>query len=238
MRHLLVLGALVLAPALVACTSHEGKPNEATKDPQLDPKPEPEPAVPTAKAVIASVQMIEDCPEEQGNWRPPPAQDTPAAAAPPADEDVPQQAPSVVAPGAAAEPMGDSARGWRQPCTQSTIQVVFSGQGDLTSKVEIQAVKLLDPKSGKEVARLQVREPAAWREGAYQSWDQTIGPKQEVKASYELSVPQWSDVEKVIGTGSSFGYMFALELDVKVGDQVQTVRSPEFPREEPHVVVT
>ncbi|MCX4245638.1 hypothetical protein [Paraliomyxa miuraensis] len=255
MRHAIVLGALLLSAALVACTSHEGKSSDTAKeppgpkvDPKVDPKadpkvdPKPEPTVPTARAVIASVQMIEDCPDEQDNWRPPPPPSTPAVPEPPADEEVPQSAerampvaPGAMAPGALAdvEPGGE----WKQPCTQSTMQVVFSGQGDVTSKVQIQAVKLVDPKSGKEVARVSAREPASWRDGAYQAWDETLAPHQEVKASYELSVPDWSEVEKAMGAGS-YGHMFHLELEVKVGDEVQSVRSPQFPREEPHVIVT
>ena len=138
-------------------------------------------------------------------------------------------------PGAAARAVGGGP--WVQPCTQSTMQLVFAGQGDRTSKVEIEKARLLDPKTGKAVATIEAREPAAWADGAYQSWNETVAPRQEVKASYELSVPDWSAVEKQIGTSSS-GFMFVLELDVKVGDELQTVRSAQFPREMPHVIVT
>ena len=253
MRRIAALGSLVLCVSALgltgACTSTEPTATPPTKEtgkPERPEQPDPEqpPAEPIARAAIASVQMIEDCPSQNDGWRPPPVASGPAAAIPPAmpapaaDEPVPG-APMPLsaeraAPGAAIAGGGGP---WVQPCTQSTMQVVFSGQGDRTSKVEIEKLRLLDPKSGKSVATIDAREPAAWADGAYQSWNETIAPRQEVKASYELSVPDWTEVERQIGTSSS-GFMFVLELDVKVDGELQTVRSSQFPREMPHVIVT
>lgn len=262
MRRLSVFASVALCvstASLLACTSAEGPATPPPKDtgrtesgkPEA-PKPEPDAPEPEplAKAAIASVQLIEDCPGQADGWRPPPsaADSGKQAAAPAAAEraaDVPPPAPgaampldskSVVSGGAA---LGDSGPGvWHQPCTQSTMQIVFSGQGDRTAKVELETLRLLDPKTGKTVATLEAREPAAWADGAYQSWNETIGPRQEVKASYELTVPNWADVESKLGGGSSYGLMFVLEVDVSVGDALQTVRSAQFPREAPHVIVT
>lgn len=259
MRRPAVLGSLALCVLAVglsgACTSTEtppAPPKDGTKIDEAKPDPTPEtpdpeePAPePFARAAIASVQLIEDCPNQNSGWRPPPPPDSGAAQAPAAEQAPAKEAAaarSMPSPGA---PAGDVAPGaaiaggggpWNH-CTQSTLQLVFTGQGDRTSKVEIETLRLLDPKSGKSVATLKAREPAAWTDGAYQSWNETIGPRQEVKASYELSVPDWIEVEKQIGTSSS-GFMFVLELDVKVGGELQTVRSSQFPREMPHVIVT
>ena len=255
MRRIAALGSLVLCVSTLACTSSEPTttppPKEAGKpqEPKPDPKPEEPPSEPIARAAIASVQMIEDCPSQNDGWRPPPVASGPAQApaataipAPAADESAPTPgAPMPPAKEAASAARGAAIAGgggpWVQPCTQSTMQVVFSGQGDRTAKVEIEKVRLLDPKSGKSVATIDAREPAAWTDGAYQSWNETIAPRQEVKASYELSVPDWTEVEKQIGTSSS-GFMFVLELDVNVDGELQTVRSSQFPREMPHVIVT
>lgn len=262
MMRIAVLGSLALCVSTLglACTSNEGPATPPPKDGgkveegKVDPKPEP-PAEPVARAAIASVQMIEDCPNQNDGWRPPPVSpgpaQAPAAIAPAAAEaaaDVAPPAPGSpmppaegpaasaarMAPGAAIAGGGGT---WVQPCTQSTLQIVFSGQGDRTSTVVIEKVRLLDPKRDDAVATLVAREPAAWTDGAYQSWNQTIGPKQEVKASYELSVPDWAEVEKQIG-GGSYGAMFELEVDVKVDGELQRVRSAQFPREAPHVVAT
>jgi hypothetical protein len=251
MRRIAVLGSLALCSPTLACASHEpptttAKEAPAKADPEPEPEPEAPPPEPIARAAIASVQMIEDCPNQNDGWRPPPvasgpAQAPAAAAAAPADEPAPAPMPPVASERAARAVAAGSAigggGGWVQPCTQSTMQLSFTGQGDRSSTVEIEKVRLLDPKTGKVVARVQAREPAAWTDGAYQSWNETIGPRQEVKASYELSVPDWYEVEKQIGTGSD-GFMFVLEVDVKVGDELQTVHSAQFPREAPHVIVT
>lgn len=244
MARLVVVGFLALGSCALGCTTTEGPPKVApvadagpkveappTPEPKPDPLPEPPPEPePVARAVIASVQMIQDCPTRSDGFRPPPAATSPAAGG------------KLSTPKRAARSSGGSAgaslsgHGPRQPCTQSTMQLVFSDPGDRTEHVEIDGVRMLDPTSGKELATLVAREPAAWADGAYLSWDQTLAPGQEVKASYALSVPDWSAVETAIG--SSYGVMFVLEVDVKVGDETQTVRSAEFPRERPHVIVT
>lgn len=247
MRHAALLGSLALLLS-TACTSRdEAKQGgvEPVERGEKTKKPEP-PGEPLAKAAISSVQMIEDCPEDSGAWRPPP----PPSPSPAVEQ---ARAPSMTAPAAPPEPEagamdmemapGAAARmadggSFQQPCTQSTLQIAFTGQGDVKSKVELEELRLLDPGSGKPVATIDAREPASWEGSAYQSWDETIGPNQEVKSSYELSVPDWSKVEKAIGGKSSYGHMFVLEVDLKVGDQRQTVRSAQFPREEPHVIVT
>ena len=51
------------------------------------------------------------------------------------------------------------------------------------------------------------------------------------------AMPNWSEVEKAIGE-TSFGHMFTLELEVSVDGKVQTIRSPQFLREEPMVIST
>jgi hypothetical protein len=244
MRRIAVLGSLALCSFTLACASTEPppKPNIADGEPDrvgkpiTEPKPEPKPA-PTASVAIASVQMIEDCPSDHDAWRPPPVVDpSAAAAAPAAAQPIAEPTPM---PGAALDvSRGDSPHGWTQPCTQSTMQLVLTNLTESPAKAKLEVVRLLDPKTGKEVAKLEAREPAAWADGAYQSWNESLGPRQAVKASYELSVPDWSAVEKTLGVGSSFGAMFLLEVEVKVGDERQTVRSPQFPREQPHVIVT
>lgn len=252
MRTLLALGslALLLTPA---CTSVDEAKSKSKTTPKANPEAaddgqtpeEPEPKDPVAQAAIASVQMIQDCPGESDGGRPPPP---PSAAAPAksALEPTPmksmakpmRQAPAAdmeMAPGATAE--GYDGPGLRQPCTQSTMQVAFTGQGPNEAKVKISTVRMLDPDSGKEVATLTPREPAAWDGNAYQAWDEVIAPGKDVKSSYKLSVPDWSAVDSAIGTGS-FGHMFILEVELTVGDEAQKVRSMPFPREEPHVIVT
>jgi hypothetical protein len=243
-----------------ACTSHEPPPEPkpvARDEPKPQPEPEPEPEPPAkivAKATIASVQMIEDCPdpvEERSRglfgWlggadesvvKPDePAASKEAAMQPPADE----APPSMGSAARAAVAPGESEDGsWSPPdmCTQSTMQIAFTGQGEEPGRVVIDRIDVIDPRSGKSLGRIDARRPQAWAaDGTYRAWDEIIGAGTDTKASYSLSVPDWSAVERTLGR-SSYGHMFVLEVELSIDGERQTVRSPEFPREEPHVIVT
>jgi hypothetical protein len=145
-------------------------------------------------------------------------------------------------PAAEAVAAGDVAEGaaddgsFDQPCTQSTMQLSFIGQGPSPAKVEIQAVRILSP-TGKILATIKARGATWWTQSSYQPWDEQLAPDSDLKASYKLSVPDWSELDKKVG-GNSYGKMFVLEVDVLVGGQKQTAHSSQFPREEPHVIVT
>lgn len=219
-----------------ACTAAGGEAEKPDNQPKVDSGTPEQPETPpvaatTTKITVASVQMIQDCPDPEPEPAP--------ADAPSAERAAPM--PAQPAPGAVARSQphqaGDVAPGdsFRQPCDQSTVQLALETDGDAPVTVEIKAVRILS--KGKAVGELASRKPTLWRDNGYQPWDQTVAPGTPVKASYKLSMPSWSEVEQAIGT-SSFGHMFTLEIDVAVDGQLQTVSSPEFPREEPHVIVT
>lgn len=195
-----------------------GDPKPEDPEPEADPKP-------SLEVSVASVQMIQDCPDDE----PEPSQAGSAE----------QRAPSAAMPPAPGAPAtldnvapGDS---FRQPCDQSTVVLALANGGEASLAVEVKAVRILS--NGKVVGTLQTRKPKIWANNTYESWDQTVAPGAPSKVSYKLSMPSWSEVETAIGQ-SSFGHMFTLELDVAIDGVVQTVSSPEFPREEPHVIVT
>ncbi len=225
-----------------------GKTPETTKHtPQVDPKPqpevdptpppEPEPLPNPIRIAIASVTMVEDCPDPPAPPPPPPPAEPAAAERAPADEEMAAAKPvelGDVAPGAAAH-------GGDMPdfCEQSMMQLTVSGHEGDPAPVKIVAVRLLRPSDKTVVAELKARGPMVWDDkGAYAPWDESLEGGTEVKASYKLSVPSWSDVETKLGHVPSEGHMFVLEVDVSVGGVQQTVTSPEFARREPEVVVT
>lgn len=233
-----ILAALSIA-LCVGCASHEG-----TDTSKGDPKPpttepdKPEPAKVVSKASIASVTMIEDCP--QHDPPPPPADEEVAPAAPAKPAEAPAQA-ARRAPPSADISAGDSIDGRGIPsdmCTQSTMQLAFSADGKTPGKVAIKTIRVLDPKSEKPLGNVTARVPTTWtKAGNYEAWDEIVPAGEETKASYRISVPDWTKVEKELG-GGSFGASFILEVDLEVDGVSQTIRSPQFPREEPHVVVT
>jgi len=208
-------------------------------DPVPPPKPEPKPKPKLAVVSVASVQIMQDCPDPV--TAPPPAA-KPAAAPTEVAGDMPPAAPMPPRAGAAARRSTHSGRSMRQPCTQSTMQLAFTGQGPAPATVRIKEIALFPAAggaaSGGELGTLRSRGPAAFVDGSYKPWDETLKPGGDLKASYKLSMPNWSEVESRNGSKTSFGAMFVLEIDVEIDGVVQTVRSPEFTRERPHVMVT
>lgn len=118
------------------------------------------------------------------------------------------------------------------------MQIAFVDQGDDPARVIIERVRLLDPGTSKELSRVDVRHPASWQDGTYVQWDEIVPAKSSVKASYRISVPDWGKVELEKAGASSYGQMFVIEVELTVDGERQTVRSAEFARERPHVVVT
>lgn len=207
-----------------ACASHEG--------------PEPELETPTAvaaelRATIASVQLAQDCPDP-----PAAAAQTPApasAVAPPAGDVERERAAGKMSPGAAMPGGG----GWTPPCTQSGVQLTLSHDGEDALPFEIKAMRLTAAGQGGVLATVPFRGPSKWTDaGRYDPWDQRLAPGTELKASYKLGEPDWSMVAKTLGNDDTYGKQFVLEVDVVFAGRSITLRSPEFEREHPHVIVT
>ena len=238
MNRSLALTIVALALA-TGCASTEGEVKKTTASAGPDSHDDTaETPAPNATVSIASVQLIEDCPhQDQHDPGPPTAAQEPAAAAP---AESAQRMAMPVQPGSAA---GDVAEGRGgvdfDQCTQSRLQLAFKSTGKGEANVKIRGARLLVPGSGKQAGALQTRKPQMWTETeGYRAWDEVVpNGEDELKAAYKLSVPDWSKVDAMIGR-SSFGFMFVLELDVEIDGVVETLRSPQFPREEPHIVVT
>ena len=88
--------------------------------------------------------------------------------------------------------------------------------------------------------RFAARKPSKWNDtGMYDAWDERVPVGSEIKVSYRLGEPDWSKVQQKLGDGVDvYGQRYVLEVDLKMGGTTLTVRSPEFAREYPHVVVT
>jgi hypothetical protein len=195
------------------------------------------------RATIASVQLIQDCPDPTNEPASPPveasaARDSvrppaqPAAAMPPSSE-------SVVA-GSAERVAGDSidGRGFQQPCTQSTMQLSLAHDAADAQRIEVVAVRLM--RGTDALGKIPARKPSKWNDsGMYDAWDERVPVGSEIKVSYRLGEPDWSKVQEQLGAETDvYSQRYVLEVDLKMGDITLTVRSPEFSREYPHVVVT
>lgn len=200
------LSSLLLLLALGSASCQKEK---ESKTPVDTPKGLPDKSL-VAEVSIASVVILEDCPDTDGHS---------AAVEEMADQD-----------------REDSADYLGMPCSQSSMQIAVTGQGETSSKLKIAAIRLLGPK-GQNLGTLVPRAPTIWKAEAYSAWDEMIMPKTDVKASYKLSVPNWTAVQSKLG-GSTFGPLYRLEADIMIGDVTKTVRSAEIVREQVEMVDT
>jgi hypothetical protein len=198
----------IISVLALACASHDGP---AGSGPE-------EAAAPAAqlRATIASVQLLEDCPDPE----PAPAK---RAAAKPSEEWVPH------------------AKEARRSCAQSTMQLALAHDGRDAQRIEIVAVRLVLAGGDEVLSTVASRGPSKWNDaGAYEAWDERVPVGAEIKVSYKISPPNWAEVQqKLVGKrGDTFDQRYIVEVDLKMGGTTTTVRSAELARERPHVMVT
>lgn len=241
----------VLALALVACTSHEGAP-ESSPEPKTPPvketpvKETPVKETPVApqialRGAIASVSLIQNCSDDEPHQPPPPASSSAkdeAMQRPAAEPMPPAAGAQLIAPGSSAKP-GVGGPSFRQPCTQSFMQLNLAHDAKESQKIEIAAVRLTAAGTGAKLEGVPFRGPTHWDEaGRYVAWDQTIPAAKEIKASYKLGDVDWSAVGKAVGNDDTYTPRYVLEVDVVIAGRTITLRSNEFQREHAHVIVT
>lgn len=172
------------------------------------------------RVAVASVQLHSDCPEP----------------APVAADEPPRS--SEVAAGAMARSaqQGDS---FRQPCTQSTVQLAVNSE--FAGQFRVEAVRVLDPTSKRVAGTTTLRKPTQWKasEGTYTPWDARVSAGTELNISYKLGELDFSRAGEQAGpTFNTFIGPFILELDVSIDGTRKTIRSAEFSREPEHMIVT
>jgi hypothetical protein len=84
---------------------------------------------------------------------------------------------------------------------------------------------------------METRKPKIWKADGYGAWDETILPKTDVKASYKLSLPNWSQVQGKI-EGNTYNTMFKLEADIEIDGVPKTIRSGDVVREQTEMIDT
>ncbi len=170
------------------------------------------------KVAVASVQLVQDC------------------------SDPPEAEAAAVEPAAPGEVERKASAGWVQPCTQSTMQLSLTNDGSIPGKLQIKTIRLLDAATRRELGTLVGRKPSVWSGtgGAYKPWNETVeNGGVALKVAYRLADPDWSQVQARLDPGTNlYGRPYMLELEVTVDGAAQTVRSPEFVRQELDVVET
>lgn len=194
---------------LVALGSTSCQKEQEAKTPIDSPKELPEKAA-VAEVSIASVSILEDCPDAEAD--------------------------SLTEGDMADQDREADGYGGDMPCSQSSMQIAITGQGAASSKLAIKTIRFIGPK-GQALGTLAPRAPTIWKAAGYAAWDEMILPKTDVKASYKLSVPNWNEVQQKLG-GSTYGPLYRLEADIMIGETTRTVRSAEVVREQTEMIDT
>jgi hypothetical protein len=104
-------------------------------------------------------------------------------------------------------------------CQPSNLQMAFiADAGTKGAAFEIVKAELLDSSNGAVIDALTVTKPQIWNGSGYVTWDQNVTPGGDLKASYDLSSPQWS---KIDGTqtgrvSSSYSKAYKLQLTIRI----------------------
>ena len=98
----------------------------------------------------------------------------------------------------------------------ANVQLAFlAGEATNSASVEIVSVTLLDSSNGSVVDTLDASTPQVWNGGGYVPWNQRIAPGGDLKASYQLTAPDWARMNKT-STGSTSAYARSFKLRVKL----------------------
>jgi hypothetical protein len=138
--------------------------------------------------------------------------------------------------GAAKSPPSNTGCGGPSYCQQSNVQIAFTaGAGTQSAKVEIVTVTLLDSATDKVVDTLKASHPQVWSGNAYASWDESIKPAGDLKASYDLSAPAWSTLSGTSDsrTTSSYSTKYKLLVTLRIDGVEITLESTDLSREPP-----
>jgi hypothetical protein len=233
----------VVALLLVSCAAWETSSPSYTPPPvdgpvpsHYAPPPPVDPRVPTGtppgdpprsgnvRVAIASVQLLDDCPDPV-----PAASDASAGATMSAPESASRAKPTA----------GPAIGKARWSCAQSTVQL--SVRADFAGQLRIEAVRVLDATSTRTAGSTTLRGPTVWSDanGTYAPWNERTVAGTDLRISYMLGNLDLSRAAELVGPQFN-AYMgpFLLEIDVSVDGKRQTIRSGEFSREPVEVMVT
>lgn len=217
LRCAVVLGALGIA--VFACTAGSGSTTGGLSEPQKQAQVTSPSSGLVITATISAVTLGDECAATNGGGFAP------------AD-----CAPTQVADSGAESGSGGAAKGGcggTSYCQQSNVQIAFTaGTGTQSAKVEVVTVTLLDSASGKVVDTLKTSHPQVWTGNGYTSWDQTIKPAGDLKASYDLSAPAWSTLSGTdTRTTSSYSTKYKLHVTLRIDGVEITLESTDLSRE-------
>lgn len=214
LRCAVVLGALGLA--VFACTAGSGSTGLGSSEPQKQAQITSPSSGLVVTATISAVTLGDECAASAGTSL--------------AGDCAPATPPSNVDGGSAKAAPGGC--GGTSYCQQSNVQIAFNaGTGSASAKVEIVSVTLLDSASGNVLDMLKPSHPQVWNGNGYATWDETIKPAGDLKASYDLSAPAWSKLSASDSRLSSYGTKYKLHVTLRIDGVEITLESTDLSRE-------
>jgi hypothetical protein len=219
LRCAVVLGALGLA--VFACSAGSGSTGIGSSEPQKQAQITSPSSGLVVTATISAVTLGDECAASAGTSSSFAGDCAPST--PPSNVDGGAEGgASKVAPGC----------GGTSYCQQSNVQIAFNaGTGSQSAKVEIVSVTLLDSASGNLLDTLKSSHPQVWSGNGYATWDETIKPAGDLKASYDLSAPAWSKLSASDSRLSSYSTKYKLHVTLRIDGVEITLESTDLSRE-------
>ena len=204
-----VLGAFGLAATVFACTAGTVGSSSGSSGSTL-PQTQAE-VTSTAglviTATISAATLGEECGNAGGSLKAPSAGDC----APSAD--------------------GGTCGGPSSYCQQSNVQIAFTASaGSKGATVEVVSVTLHDAATGNLVDTLTASKPQSWSGSTYVAWDETIKPGTQLKASYDLTAPKWSNITAA-RTTSAYSTKYKLNVTLRIDGVDVVLQSTDLNRE-------
>lgn len=116
----------------------------------------------------------------------------------------------------------------------ANVQIAFfASEASAPATVAITKVLLVDDRSGQTVDTLEASSPAVWNGRTYEPWNEQVTPGGDLRASYTLTAPDWSTIDKGARTGGTTSYStpYKLRVTLRIDGTEVTIESSELQRE-------
>jgi hypothetical protein len=116
------------------------------------------------------------------------------------------------------------------PCVFSNVQLSLTTTGSsAAAHVSIVRAAIVDVATGSEIQAISAYTPLAWDGTTYKAWDENVAPASEVKASYTVSPPTWSQID----AGGNYSRQYQFRIVVGLDGATITLDSTAMSRDPP-----
>lgn len=110
----------------------------------------------------------------------------------------------------------------------ANVQLAFVSEATAPASVSVVKVVLVDQTNASAVQTLQASSPSVWNGSTYVSWNEKVTPGGDLRASYDLTTPDWS----AIATGkNAYSITYKLRVTLSIDGAEVTIESDNLQRE-------